>query len=152
MGPTWDPPGFCRPQMGPMMAPWTLLSGMAYALRRKAWNGTRSVAALCLPYRFSTWPLGWITDSPSHPWLIATVNDDWWIWFIACFCLVGFCLGQTGSERNCNTVKLTRKTHVVLLFRFVMVIHINLMMSCKLFSCICLVCFTGIKTLILSAK
>ena len=28
MGPTWGPPGCCRPQMGPMMAPWTLLSGM----------------------------------------------------------------------------------------------------------------------------
>ena len=27
MGPTWGPPGFCRPQMGPMLAPWTLLSG-----------------------------------------------------------------------------------------------------------------------------
>ena len=23
MGPTWGPPGACRPQMGPMMAPWT---------------------------------------------------------------------------------------------------------------------------------
>ena len=28
MGPTWGPPGFCRPQMGPMLAPWTLLSGI----------------------------------------------------------------------------------------------------------------------------
>ena len=28
MGPTWVPPGSCRPQMGPMLAPWTLLSGM----------------------------------------------------------------------------------------------------------------------------
>ena len=27
MGPTWRPPGSCRPQMGPMLAPWTLLSG-----------------------------------------------------------------------------------------------------------------------------
>ena len=27
MGPTWDPPGSCRPQVGPMLAPWTLLSG-----------------------------------------------------------------------------------------------------------------------------
>ena len=27
MGPTWGPPGTCRPQMGPMLAPWTLLSG-----------------------------------------------------------------------------------------------------------------------------
>ena len=26
MGPTWVPPGSCRPQMGPMLAPWTMLS------------------------------------------------------------------------------------------------------------------------------
>ena len=30
MGPTWGPPGSCRPQMGPMMAPWTLLSGRVF--------------------------------------------------------------------------------------------------------------------------
>ena len=28
MGPTWVLPGSCRPQMGPMLAPWTLLSGI----------------------------------------------------------------------------------------------------------------------------
>ena len=27
MGPTRGPPGFCRSQMGPMLAPWTMLSG-----------------------------------------------------------------------------------------------------------------------------
>ena len=27
VGPTWGPPGSCRPQMGPMLAPCTLLSG-----------------------------------------------------------------------------------------------------------------------------
>ena len=30
MGPTWGPPGSCRPQMGPMLAPWTLLSGLLH--------------------------------------------------------------------------------------------------------------------------
>ena len=30
MGPTWGPPWSCRPQMGPMLAPWTLLSGKFY--------------------------------------------------------------------------------------------------------------------------
>ena len=34
MGPTWDPPGSCRPQMGPMSAPWTLLSGY---VGKQAW-------------------------------------------------------------------------------------------------------------------
>ena len=28
MGPTWGPPGSCRPQMGPMLVTWTLLSGV----------------------------------------------------------------------------------------------------------------------------
>ena len=27
IGPTWGPPRSCRPQMGPMLGPWTLLSG-----------------------------------------------------------------------------------------------------------------------------
>ena len=31
MVPTWGPPGTCRPQIGPMLAPWTLLSGLYYA-------------------------------------------------------------------------------------------------------------------------
>ena len=30
MGPTWGPPGSCRPQIGPMLAPWSLLSGMGH--------------------------------------------------------------------------------------------------------------------------
>ena len=34
MGPTWGPPGPCRPQMGPRLARWTLLSG--YNLRKNA--------------------------------------------------------------------------------------------------------------------
>ena len=28
MGPTWGPSGYCWPQMGPMLTPWTLLSGV----------------------------------------------------------------------------------------------------------------------------
>ena len=28
MEPTWGPPGSCRPQIGPMLAPWTLLLGV----------------------------------------------------------------------------------------------------------------------------
>ena len=32
MWPAWGPPGSCRPHVGPMLAPWTLLSGLAHAL------------------------------------------------------------------------------------------------------------------------
>ena len=39
MGPTWVPPGPCRPQMGPMLAPWTLLSGAAMIYTGvRSWN------------------------------------------------------------------------------------------------------------------
>ena len=33
MGPIWGPPGSCRPQMGPLLAPWTLLPGMHIVTR-----------------------------------------------------------------------------------------------------------------------
>ena len=36
MGQTWGPPGSCRPQMDPMMAPWTLRS--RYALLNPFWR------------------------------------------------------------------------------------------------------------------
>ena len=38
MGPKWGPSGSCRPQMGPMLAPWTLLSGSAL-LALCEWTG-----------------------------------------------------------------------------------------------------------------
>ena len=46
MGLTWDPPGSCRPQMGPILVPWTLLSGKltqhvspwSYMLGRCQWQ------------------------------------------------------------------------------------------------------------------
>ena len=41
MGPTWGPSGSCRPQMGPMLAPWTLLSGLAL------WHSCCGVTYLC---------------------------------------------------------------------------------------------------------
>ena len=33
IGPTWAPSGSCRPQMGPMFAPWTLLSGLLFVMQ-----------------------------------------------------------------------------------------------------------------------
>ena len=38
MGPTWFPPGFCRPQMGPMLAPWNLLSGQFMSFEYKKFH------------------------------------------------------------------------------------------------------------------
>ena len=35
VGPTWGPPGSCRPQMGTMLAPRTLLSGGLICIRKR---------------------------------------------------------------------------------------------------------------------
>ena len=32
LGPTWGLPGSCRPQVGPMLAPWAWLSGKSWIL------------------------------------------------------------------------------------------------------------------------
>ena len=43
MGPIRDPPGSCRPQMGPMLAPWTLLSGSTAVLLTDRFVQGRSI-------------------------------------------------------------------------------------------------------------
>ena len=40
MGSAWGPHGFCWPQMGPMLAPWTLLSGLSYSFRPEGRRAT----------------------------------------------------------------------------------------------------------------
>ena len=47
MGPTWGPPGSCRPQAGPMLAPWILLSG------RSCWQ---PLLGLALRKSLLRWP------------------------------------------------------------------------------------------------
>ena len=42
MGPIWGPSGADRTQVGPMLAPWTLLSGMSYQWR-KPYCGDKTV-------------------------------------------------------------------------------------------------------------
>ena len=46
IGPIWGPPGSCRPQIGPMLAPWTFLSGV-YSQQRRMWVGDRFIPKLC---------------------------------------------------------------------------------------------------------
>ena len=52
MGPTWGPPGSCRPQVGSMLAPWTLLSRVTCLLEeldkrnqtmKYSWNAWRCI-------------------------------------------------------------------------------------------------------------
>ena len=50
MGSTWGPPGSCRPQMGPMLTPWTLLSGKyieIYPNSMLNWDGICPLVLSC---------------------------------------------------------------------------------------------------------
>ena len=49
MGPTWGPPGSCRPQMGHMLAPRTFLSGTWQYMNCLGCPGARITISLCLP-------------------------------------------------------------------------------------------------------
>ena len=53
MGPTSGPAGADRTQVGPMLAPWTLLSGMAF----QYWNGPLLLSATQHSRCFRVWPL-----------------------------------------------------------------------------------------------
>ena len=53
MGPTRGPPGSCRPQMGPMMTPWTLLSFLQIVKNSILWQYV-SLYAVSWPTKFST--------------------------------------------------------------------------------------------------
>ena len=54
MGSTWGPPGSCRPQMGPMSAPWTLLSGKR-DVRSLIANVEAAVVPIGSLYHTSAW-------------------------------------------------------------------------------------------------
>ena len=48
MGPTSGPPGCCRSQMGPMLAPWTLLSGIFTLCILLCGSQSGSVGSCCI--------------------------------------------------------------------------------------------------------
>ena len=52
MGPTWGPSGADRTQVGPMLAPWTLLSGISKSTLTKSRSSIRSVSVV--PLNFCT--------------------------------------------------------------------------------------------------
>ena len=57
MGPTWGPPGPCRPQMGPMLALWTLLPVVHRHLipptgRYHSWSSIKSKGTHSLSMHF----------------------------------------------------------------------------------------------------
>ena len=73
IGPTWGPLGSCRPQMGPMLAPWALLSGMVNSVFRSGFvndnqgtSGGSIIIAIkytgCTTGCFAIFPLLWTTQ------------------------------------------------------------------------------------------
>ena len=81
MGPTCGPPGSSRPQMGPMLSPWTLLS------RMMSWHGNtfHITGPLCgeppVTGDLPTWRLLWLI-SPWTKWLAfwQTTMSNWFSW------------------------------------------------------------------------
>ena len=55
MGPTWGPPGSCRPQVDPMLAPCTLLSGSQYVI----YHITEIFSKICAICLFGIPPQKW---------------------------------------------------------------------------------------------
>ena len=62
MGPTWGPPGSCRPQMGPMLTPRTLLSGSEFHIQchchaiymsATSWYHQHYQSYTCVPSQFT---------------------------------------------------------------------------------------------------
>ena len=61
MGPTWGPPGSCRPQMGPMLVPWTLLSGvLTYHPSFKNSNDNKPFSAIIFRFHYNDITMGTI--------------------------------------------------------------------------------------------
>ena len=76
MGPIWGPPGSCRPQMGSILAPWTLLSGNSPVVFQALQLITLEV------FRAMHWPLAsrmlvyWVLNN------ICSVSGIEWIFFV----------------------------------------------------------------------
>ena len=75
MGPTWGPPGSCGPQMGPMLAPWTLLSGHFNSTFQRSRYMDTDMDVLLAVNRSSTWRIQ--NRFVSKPQLVDFFIYDW---------------------------------------------------------------------------
>ena len=95
VGPTWGPLGSCRPRMGLMLAPWTLLSGLALNSLSKHYTVTSSIwfhspmKHIFLLSTFDTWLVYCPECGTSDLGLTAsTPLLLWWDFFVYQFCFV----------------------------------------------------------------
>ena len=84
MGPTWGPPGSCRPRMGPMVAPWTLLSGpICYRLSpagRRVSAGTTIIKfghGICLDSTLEQLAIHVKNTEYNHRKIVMTTHQVW---------------------------------------------------------------------------
>ena len=100
MGPTWGPPGSCRPQMGLMLAPWTLLSGSYYLsleqndLQESQWSADSHMHDSVI--RSSQGPS--IVRSCQWRWVL-----HWTLW-LSHSCLTWVYSSMTGIVMPCHTI------------------------------------------------
>ena len=73
IGPTWGPPGSCRPQMGPFLAPWTCYQGMHLIIR---------IRASAYKHRMNTTESILYRISIILRWLIFYIYKEQWLFVI----------------------------------------------------------------------
>ena len=81
MGPTWGPSGADGTQVGPMLAPWTLLSGLFSLHRRWKWWWSFHRA----PHPSALAPLPWMTDPYAQPYLKNVIDSTICGYFVQSF-------------------------------------------------------------------
>ena len=79
MGPTWGPPGSCRPQMGPILAPWTLLSGNTWWLVHVMALVQTGNKSLPEPMAFQFCDSIWHQYDLKHL-LYTFIHNEFWFW------------------------------------------------------------------------
>ena len=85
MGTAWGPPGSCRPQMGPMLVPWTLLSGEIFAILQHGIQSHYSTASQQSVQRLQMYTYQVILNMFRNPtdfqWGFWTSpGKPWWVW------------------------------------------------------------------------
>ena len=104
MEPTWGPPGSCRPQVGPMLASWTLLSGVI------CWDNS-------MDKYFQSWvSMGWNFSSmvAASSIIYCDASDDCSLWLIYIFAWFSVCYAWTKFPYPCQLIlgSLNQKTSI----------------------------------------
>ena len=98
MGPTWDPPGANRTQVGPMLAPWILLSGSCHEILTyrtpcckilQFHVSNMQSGCICINHKkcmahlsFPLWSVGW-EKKQVELWLIHPTKTD--VYTFSCY-------------------------------------------------------------------